>query len=118
MAKLVVCQVGSFALSEANSGSDAFALETSAKKDGDHWVLNGEKLWITNSAESGIWLVFANILPSDSKEPVNVFSFSYKFEAGILHVLFLDIDILCDIQLHTLIYVTTIYFILRLKSIM
>ena len=79
MAKLVVCQVGSFALSEANSGSDAFALETSAKKDGDHWVLNGEKLWITNSAESGVWLVFANILPSDSKEPVNVFKFYCKF---------------------------------------
>jgi len=61
--------VGSFALSEAGSGSDAFALEANAKKDGDYWVLNGEKLWITNSGEAGIWLVFANILPSDSKEP-------------------------------------------------
>ena len=65
-------QVGSFALSETGSGSDAFALETSATKDGDNWVLNGEKMWITNSAEAGLFLVFANINPVGSDIPVSV----------------------------------------------
>jgi len=71
-----VLQVGCFCLSEAGSGSDAFALkvhavasdppatnaflQTSAKKDGKHWVLNGTKMWITNSGEADVFLVFAN----------------------------------------------------------
>lgn len=55
--------VGAYALSEAGSGSDAFALETRAKEDGDSYVLNGRKLWITNAHEAGIFLVFANINP-------------------------------------------------------
>ena len=52
--------VGSYALSEAGSGSDAFAIKTRAEKRGDKWVLNGRKLWITNGAESSLFIVFAN----------------------------------------------------------
>jgi len=52
--------LGSFCLSEWGSGSDAFALKTKAEKIGDHWVLNGTKAWITNSAEAGIFIVMAN----------------------------------------------------------
>ncbi|HRY45682.1 MAG TPA: acyl-CoA dehydrogenase family protein [Thermoanaerobaculia bacterium] len=54
-------KVGSYALSEAESGSDAFALKTRAEKKGDRWVLNGGKLWITNGLEAEIFLVFANV---------------------------------------------------------
>ena len=53
--------LGSYALSEAGSGSDAFALATRAEKRGDSYVLNGRKLWITNGAEAGIYVVFATI---------------------------------------------------------
>lgn len=53
-------QLGSFCLSEAASGSDAFALQTRAKKEGSHWILNGSKMWITNSYEAEIFLIFAN----------------------------------------------------------
>ncbi|KIO21268.1 hypothetical protein M407DRAFT_129484 [Tulasnella calospora MUT 4182] len=47
-------QLGSFCLSEPVSGSDAFALQTRAEKKGDHWVINGSKMWITNSKEAEI----------------------------------------------------------------
>ena len=53
--------VGAFALSEPNAGSDAFALETRAKEDGDDYLLNGRKLWITNAQEAGLFIVFATI---------------------------------------------------------
>jgi alkylation response protein AidB-like acyl-CoA dehydrogenase len=53
-------KVASYALSEAGSGSDAFALSTTATPKGDRWVLNGEKLWITNGLEAELFLVFAN----------------------------------------------------------
>ncbi|TAM84021.1 MAG: acyl-CoA dehydrogenase [Acidobacteria bacterium] len=53
--------VGAYALSEAGSGSDAFALETRAAEDGDHFVLNGRKLWITNAKEAGLFIIFATI---------------------------------------------------------
>ena len=59
--KLASEMVGSYALSEAGAGSDAFGLAASAKKDGDHWVLDGQKLWITNAAEAGVFLVFASV---------------------------------------------------------
>lgn len=55
--------VGAYCLSEAGSGSDAFALKCSAREDGDAFVLNGAKLWITNANEADIFLVFANINP-------------------------------------------------------
>ncbi len=54
-------RVGAYALSEAGSGSDAFALKTKAVDKGDHWELNGQKLWITNGNEAEIFIVFANI---------------------------------------------------------
>lgn len=54
-------QVGSYCLSEASCGADAFALKTSAKRDGDHWVLNGEKMWISNAEHAGVFIVMANI---------------------------------------------------------
>src|SRR5579872_7419884 len=57
--------VASYALSEAGSGSDAFAMATRAQDQGDHFLLNGRKLWITNAAEAGIFLLFANARPED-----------------------------------------------------
>lgn len=56
-------QVGSFCLSEAGSGSDAFALKATAKKDGDDYILNGTKLWITNAEHAGVFFVMANVDP-------------------------------------------------------
>jgi short-chain 2-methylacyl-CoA dehydrogenase len=53
--------VGAYALSEAGSGSDAFALTTHAVDQGDHFLLTGRKLWITNAAEAGLFLLFATI---------------------------------------------------------
>jgi butyryl-CoA dehydrogenase len=53
--------VGAYALSEPESGSDAFGLQTRATQRGDHWVLDGRKLWITNGAEAGLYLIFANV---------------------------------------------------------
>ena len=52
--------VGAYALSEPGSGSDAFGLQTKATRRGDRWVLEGRKLWITNGAEAGLFVVFAN----------------------------------------------------------
>src|SRR5216117_2809536 len=51
---------GAYALSEPGSGSDAFGLATKATKQGDKWILDGRKLWITNGAEAGFYLIFAN----------------------------------------------------------
>jgi len=53
--------VGGYALSEPQSGSDAFALRCSAKDAGDHWVLNGSKLWITNAKEAGVFVLMATV---------------------------------------------------------
>lgn len=60
-ARLSADTVGAYALSEAGSGSDAFGLATKAEDKGDHYLLNGRKLWITNGAEAGLFIVFANI---------------------------------------------------------
>jgi alkylation response protein AidB-like acyl-CoA dehydrogenase len=59
--KLATDTVCSYALSEASSGSDAFALQTRAEKRGDGYVLNGRKLWITNAHEAGLFIVFATV---------------------------------------------------------
>ncbi len=53
--------VGAYALSEAASGSDAFALQTKAEKKGDEYILNGRKLWITNAKEAGIFILLASV---------------------------------------------------------
>jgi len=58
--KLAADLVGAYALSEPASGSDAFGLQTKASRKGAGWVLDGRKLWITNGAEAGVYLIFAN----------------------------------------------------------
>jgi len=65
--------IGSFCLSEPSAGSDAFALKTRAEKKGDHYVLNGSKLWISNSKEAEIFLVFANVDPSKGYKGITCF---------------------------------------------
>src|ERR1700736_131277 len=65
--------VGAYALSEGGSGSDAFALAARAQEQGDHWVLNGRKLWITNAAEAGIFIVFANANPDAGYKGITAF---------------------------------------------
>jgi alkylation response protein AidB-like acyl-CoA dehydrogenase len=65
--------VGSYALSEAGSGSDAFALQTRAVRDGSDWRLDGRKLWITNGAEAGVYIVFANSSPEDGYRGITAF---------------------------------------------
>jgi butyryl-CoA dehydrogenase/short/branched chain acyl-CoA dehydrogenase len=70
---LVRDTLGAYALSEANSGSDAFALATRAREDGDHFVLNGRKLWITNAKEAGLFIVFANINPEAGYRGITAF---------------------------------------------
>ena len=71
--KLACDTVASFALSEAGSGSDAFALATRAVKQGDHYLLTGRKLWITNAAEAGLFLVFANANPEAGHRGITCF---------------------------------------------
>lgn len=66
-------KVGAYCLSEAGSGSDAFALKCSAQKDGDCYILNGTKLWITNANEADIFLVFANINPDLGYKGITAF---------------------------------------------
>ncbi len=65
--------VASYALSEAGSGSDAFAMATRAEDRGDHFLLNGRKLWITNAAEAGFFLLFANAKPEAGYRGVTAF---------------------------------------------
>ncbi len=65
--------VGAYALSEAGSGSDAFALATRARQDGDDWVLEGRKLWITNGGEAGIFIIFANANPDAGYKGITAF---------------------------------------------
>ena len=65
--------VGAYALSEAGSGSDAFGLATRAEKSGDGWVLDGRKLWITNGAEAGIYVIFANVDPAAGYKGITAF---------------------------------------------
>ena len=65
--------IGSYALSEAGSGSDAFALQTRATKRGDDYVLNGQKLWITNAKEAGLFIVFATLDPSAGYKGITAF---------------------------------------------
>jgi short/branched chain acyl-CoA dehydrogenase len=71
--RLASDMVGAYALSEAGSGSDAFALATKAEEKGDHYVLNGRKLWITNGAEAGLFIVFANAAPDKAYRGITAF---------------------------------------------
>jgi alkylation response protein AidB-like acyl-CoA dehydrogenase len=65
--------VGSYALSEAGSGSDAFALQTRADLHGNDYFLNGRKLWITNAKEAGIFVLFATVNPSAGYKGITAF---------------------------------------------
>ena len=72
-------KVGAYALSEAGSGSDAFALAARAEDKGDHWVLNGQKLWITNAAEAEVFIVFANANPDAGYKGITAFLIERDF---------------------------------------
>jgi short-chain 2-methylacyl-CoA dehydrogenase len=71
--------VASYALSEAGSGSDAFALQTRAVEEGDAFRLTGRKLWITNAAEAGFFLVFANVNPEAGYKGITAFLVERQF---------------------------------------
>jgi alkylation response protein AidB-like acyl-CoA dehydrogenase len=71
--QLAATMVGAYALSEAGSGSDAFALTTRAREDGDAFVLNGRKLWITNGDEAGLFIVFATVNPDAGYRGITAF---------------------------------------------
>lgn len=71
--KLASTTLGAFALSEAGSGSDAFALKTTARREGDEFVLNGEKMWISNSSEAGVFLLMANSRPDAGYKGITCF---------------------------------------------
>jgi short-chain 2-methylacyl-CoA dehydrogenase len=71
--------VASYALSEAGSGSDAFAMASRAEDKGDHFLLNGRKLWITNAAEAGLYLVFANVHPDAGYKGITAFLVERSF---------------------------------------
>jgi len=65
--------VGAYALSEAGSGSDAFALACRATPDGDDWILEGQKLWITSGNEAGLYIVFATVDPDAGYRGITAF---------------------------------------------
>ena len=71
--------VASYALSEAGSGSDAFALATRAVDDGDHFRITGRKLWITNANEAGLFLLFANVNPDAGYKGITAFLIERDF---------------------------------------
>ena len=73
-------KVGAYCLSEAGSGSDAFALKATAEDEGDHYKLNGAKLWITNANEADIFLVFANLNPEAGYKGITAFIVERDFE--------------------------------------
>ena len=72
--------VAAYALSEQAAGSDAFALQTRAVEDGDDFVLNGRKLWITNAGEAGIFLIMANANPEAGYRGITSFIVERDFE--------------------------------------
>src|SRR5438270_3795105 len=73
LSRMAAETVGSYALSEAASGSDAFALQTRADLHGDDYFLNGRKLWITNAKEAGIFVLFATVNPSAGYKGITAF---------------------------------------------
>ena len=78
--KLAGGTVGAYARSEAESGSDAFGLQTRAKQDGDDWILTGTKLWITNGEEAEIYLVFATVDPALGYKGITAFMIERDFD--------------------------------------
>ena len=80
LTKLTSDTVGAYALSEPGSGSDAFGLASRAERRGDHWILNGRKMWITNGAEAGIFVVFANADPAAGHRGITAFIVERGFQ--------------------------------------
>ena len=78
--QLATEKVGAYCLSEAGSGSDAFALKCKAKEDGDSYILNGAKLWITNANEADIFIVLANVNPEAGYKGITAFVVERGFE--------------------------------------
>jgi len=77
--KLATEWVGAYALSESVSGSDAFALQLKAEDKGDKYVLNGNKLWITNANEADVFICFANLDPSKGYKGITAFVVEKSF---------------------------------------
>jgi alkylation response protein AidB-like acyl-CoA dehydrogenase len=77
--RMVTDTVGAYALSEASSGSDAFALKTRASKRDGGWSLDGAKLWITNGAEAGAYVVFATVDPAAGYKGITAFLVEREF---------------------------------------
>src|SRR5215217_1855254 len=73
LAQLTRDTIGAYALSEPSSGSDAFGLATRAERRGAGWVITGRKMWITNGAEAGIYVVFANTDPGIGYKGITAF---------------------------------------------
>jgi len=73
LTQLAAEKIGAYALSEAGSGSDAFAMQTRAVDSGDHFVINGRKLWITNGKEAEIFVLFANANPEAGYRGITAF---------------------------------------------
>ena len=71
--RLTTDTIGAYALSEPSSGSDAFAMATRAELRGSSWVLTGRKMWITNGAEAGVYIVFANTNPAAGYKGITAF---------------------------------------------
>jgi alkylation response protein AidB-like acyl-CoA dehydrogenase len=71
--KMASSLIGAYALSEAGSGSDAFAMTTRATERDGEWVLTGRKLWITNGNEAGLFIVFANVNPEAGYRGITAF---------------------------------------------
>lgn len=80
LTKLASNSVGAYALSEAGSGSDAFAMQTRAVDKGDHYLINGQKLWITNGNEADIFVLFANANPEAGYRGITAFIVERGFE--------------------------------------
>jgi alkylation response protein AidB-like acyl-CoA dehydrogenase len=79
LTQLAAEKVGAYALSEASSGSDAFAMQTRAVDSGDHFVINGRKLWITNGKEAEIFVLFANANPEAGYRGITAFIVEKNF---------------------------------------
>ena len=71
--KMAASTIGAYALSEAGSGSDAFAMTTRAAERGDEWPITGRKLWITNGNEADLFIVFANVNPEAGYRGITAF---------------------------------------------
>jgi len=77
--RMAAATVGAYALSEANSGSDAFGLQTRAVLKGSEYVLNGRKLWITNAKEAGLFVLFATLDPTAGYKGITAFLIENSF---------------------------------------